>query len=153
MPAKSASTPASSGEDRIAAARAKNLEIALQQIHKDFGDGSIMRLGDNRKMDIEVIPSGNLLIDRALGAGGFPRGRIMEVFGRHGGITPDEKGLLVLKGYLSKIATELAVITFQKVKNLEPDGIVGQSTWSQLPAPIAQPAQPPQPVPAGELVG
>jgi recombination protein RecA len=40
-----------------------------------------MRLGDNRKMDVEVISSGNLLIDRALGAGGFPRGRIMEVFG------------------------------------------------------------------------
>src|SRR6187399_1420592 len=80
MPAKS-SPATTSGEDRLAAARAKNLEAALQQIHKDFGDGSIMRLGDNRKMDIEVIPSGNLLIDRALGAGGFPRGRIMEVFG------------------------------------------------------------------------
>ncbi len=80
MPAKP--SPAStSGEDRLAAARAKNLDAALQQIHKDFGEGSIMRLGDNRKMDIEVIPSGNLLIDRALGAGGFPRGRIMEVFG------------------------------------------------------------------------
>src|SRR5688572_16466946 len=79
MPAKPA--PATSGEDRLAAARAKNLDAALQQIHKDFGDGSIMRLGDNRKMDIEVIPSGNLLIDRALGAGGFPRGRIMEIFG------------------------------------------------------------------------
>jgi recombination protein RecA len=79
MPAKSAAS--APGEDRLAAARAKNLDLALQQIHKDFGDGSIMRLGDNRKMDIEVIPSGNLLIDRALGAGGFPRGRIMEVFG------------------------------------------------------------------------
>ena len=80
MPAKSAPA-ATSGEDRLAAARAKNLDAALQQIHKDFGEGSIMRLGDNRKMDIEVISSGNLLIDRALGAGGFPRGRIMEVFG------------------------------------------------------------------------
>ena len=79
MPAKTA--PAASGEDRLATARAKNLDAALQQIQKDFGEGSIMRLGDNRKMDIEVIPSGNLLIDRALGAGGFPRGRIMEVFG------------------------------------------------------------------------
>lgn len=79
MPAKPA--PAAPAEDRLLAARAKNLDAALQQIHKDFGEGSIMRLGDNRKMDIEVIPSGNLLIDRALGAGGFPRGRIMEVFG------------------------------------------------------------------------
>ncbi|HWB03754.1 MAG TPA: recombinase RecA [Verrucomicrobiales bacterium] len=80
MPARPAPA-ATSGEDRLAAARAKNLDAALQQIQKDFGEGSIMRLGDNRKMDIEVIPSGNLLIDRALGAGGFPRGRIMEVFG------------------------------------------------------------------------
>jgi recombination protein RecA len=84
MPAKEstkAAAAATAGEDRLLAARAKNLEIALQQIHKDFGDGSIMRLGDNRKMDIEVIPSGNLLIDRALGVGGFARGRIVEVFG------------------------------------------------------------------------
>jgi len=80
MPAKPAPS-AAPGEDRLAAARAKNLDAALQQIQKDFGEGSIMRLGDNRKMDIEVIPTGNLLIDRALGAGGFPRGRIMEVFG------------------------------------------------------------------------
>jgi recombination protein RecA len=79
MPAKTATAP--SGEDRLAAARARNLDVALQQIQKDFGEGSIMRLGDNRKMDIEVIPTGNLLIDRALGAGGVPRGRILEVFG------------------------------------------------------------------------
>ena len=80
MPAKSVPS-AAAGEDRLAAARAKNLESALQQIQKDFGEGSIMRLGDNRKMDIEAIPTGNLLIDRALGCGGFPRGRIVEVFG------------------------------------------------------------------------
>jgi recombination protein RecA len=53
----------------------------LQQIHKDFGEGSIMRLGANQHMDVEVIPTGNILIDRALGVGGFPRGRIVEIFG------------------------------------------------------------------------
>jgi len=63
------------------AARHKNLDLALQQIHKDFGDGAIMRLGSAQQMDIEVIPTGNILIDRALGVGGFPRGRIVEVFG------------------------------------------------------------------------
>ncbi len=63
------------------AARNRNLDLALQQIHKDFGEGSIMRLGANQHMDVEVIPTGNILLDRALGVGGFPRGRIVEIFG------------------------------------------------------------------------
>lgn len=66
---------------RIADARAKNLDLAISQIQKDFGESAIMRLGTDTRMDVEVIPTGNVLIDRALGAGGFPRGRIVEVFG------------------------------------------------------------------------
>jgi len=68
-------------DSKAIAARNKNLDLALQQIHKDFGDGAIMRLGSAQQMDVEVIPTGNILIDRALGVGGFPRGRIIEVFG------------------------------------------------------------------------
>jgi recombination protein RecA len=68
-------------ENKVTAARNKNLELAIQQIAKDFGDGAIMRLGESQQMDVEVIPTGNILIDRALGVGGFPRGRIVEVFG------------------------------------------------------------------------
>ena len=63
------------------APRNKELELALQQITKDFGDGAIMRLGDRKVMDVEVIPTGNILIDRALGVGGVPRGRIVEIYG------------------------------------------------------------------------
>ena len=59
----------------------KDLDLALERIAKDFGEGAIMRLGDNRVAPIEVIPTGNILIDRALGVGGFPRGRIIEIFG------------------------------------------------------------------------
>ncbi len=59
----------------------KELDIAIQQIAKDFGEGAIMRLGERTTMAVEVIPTGNILIDRALGVGGFPRGRIVEVFG------------------------------------------------------------------------
>jgi recombination protein RecA len=59
----------------------KELELALQQITKDYGEGAIMRLGERKVMDIEVIPTGNILIDRALGVGGVPRGRIVEIFG------------------------------------------------------------------------
>jgi recombination protein RecA len=76
-----AKTPETSQDDKALAARNKNLDLALQQIHKDFGDGAIMRLGSAQQMDIEVIPTGNILIDKALGVGGFPRGRIVEVFG------------------------------------------------------------------------
>ena len=76
-----AKTPESSQDDKALAARNKNLDLALQQIQKDFGDGAIMRLGSAQQMDIAVIPTGNILIDKALGVGGFPRGRIVEVFG------------------------------------------------------------------------
>jgi recombination protein RecA len=76
-----AKTPETSQDDKASAARNKNLELALQQIHKDFGDGAIMRLGSAQQLDVEVIPTGNILIDKALGVGGFPRGRIVEVFG------------------------------------------------------------------------
>jgi recombination protein RecA len=69
------------GEDKVIAARNKNLDLAIQQIAKDYGDGAIMRLGGDSIVDIDVIPTGNILIDRALGVGGFPRGRVVEVFG------------------------------------------------------------------------
>lgn len=68
-------------ESKVIAARNKNLDMVLQSIAKEYGEGAIMRLGDSQQMDVEVIPTGNILIDRALGAGGFPRGRIVEVFG------------------------------------------------------------------------
>jgi recombination protein RecA len=68
-------------EEKVAPRGNKNLDLALQQIAKDYGDGAIMRLGDKTSMDVESIPTGNILIDRALGVGGFPRGRVVEVFG------------------------------------------------------------------------
>lgn len=72
---------AAAEDSRLADARAKNLDLAISQIQKDYGDGSIMRLGDELTADCEVIPTGNLLIDRALGVGGFPQGRIIEMYG------------------------------------------------------------------------
>src|SRR3989454_12307050 len=81
MPAKTAEK---TGDDKVIAARDKNLDLALQQIAKDYGEGAIMRLGDEKIADIDVIPTGNILIDRALGVGGLPRGRVVEVFGPEG---------------------------------------------------------------------
>lgn len=57
------------------------LDAAMSQIEKQFGKGSIMKLGDNKMMDIEVIPTGSLALDIALGVGGVPRGRIIEIYG------------------------------------------------------------------------
>ena len=77
-----AKTPAAPPEEnKVIAARNKNLEMVLQTIVKEYGDGAIMRLGESKHMDVEVIPTGNILIDRALGCGGLPRGRVVEIFG------------------------------------------------------------------------
>ena len=70
-----------SAAEKIQDARKRNLDLAISQIQKEFGESAIMRMGDEHRMDVDVIPTGNLLIDRALGVGGFPRGRIVEIFG------------------------------------------------------------------------
>lgn len=57
------------------------LEMALRQIEKQFGKGSIMKLGESSHMQVEIVPSGSLALDIALGIGGLPRGRIIEVYG------------------------------------------------------------------------
>jgi len=67
--------------DKALTARSKNLDLALQQIEKDYGSEAIRRLGDASVSPVDVIPTGNILIDRALGVGGFPRGRIVEIYG------------------------------------------------------------------------
>lgn len=59
----------------------KALEMALGQIEKQFGKGAVMKLGENSHMNIESIPTGSMSLDLALGVGGVPRGRIVEVFG------------------------------------------------------------------------
>ena len=61
--------------------RRKNLEQAILQIEKDFGKGAIMKLGDSAKENIDVISTGCLTLDAALGIGGVPRGRIIEIYG------------------------------------------------------------------------
>ncbi len=90
MPAKSAEPKTETAVDKTSAQRNKNLDLALQQIAKDYGDGAIMRLGDHSQTNIDVIPTGNILIDRALGVGGVPRGRIIEIYG------PDSSGKTTL---------------------------------------------------------
>jgi len=67
---------------KASAARQRDLDAAISAITRAYGDGSIMRLGDARALRrIEVIPTGALALDLALGVGGIPRGRVVEIFG------------------------------------------------------------------------
>ncbi len=63
------------------AAKLKALQATLDKIEKDFGKGSIMKLGENPDIEVSVIPSGSIALDHALGIGGYPRGRVIEIYG------------------------------------------------------------------------
>jgi recombination protein RecA len=75
-PSDKTSTRGAGGGDRE-----KSLETALAQIERQFGRGAVMRLGEETRAPIEVIPSGSIALDAALGIGGYPRGRIVEIYG------------------------------------------------------------------------
>ena len=66
---------------KVESPKNKAIEIAVAQIEKQFGKGSIMKLGDEKSVDIDVIPTGALSLDLALGVGGVPKGRIIEIYG------------------------------------------------------------------------
>ena len=70
--------PVSSNEN---SSKKKAIEMAISQIEKQFGKGSIMQLGGEKKVDVDVIPTGALSLDIALGIGGIPKGRIVEIYG------------------------------------------------------------------------
>lgn len=76
MATKKKSSAANKGDDRQ-----KALDAAMAMIEKDFGKGAVMRLGDDDRPPVQAISSGNTAIDIALGVGGFPRGRIVEIYG------------------------------------------------------------------------
>ncbi|WEV66850.1 recombinase RecA [Bifidobacterium sp. ESL0769] len=73
--------PQANGEHGIDPRKQAALDTALKQVEKDFGKGSAMRLGDKPVQNVEVIPTGSLALDMALGIGGLPRGRIVEIYG------------------------------------------------------------------------
>jgi len=68
-------------EDKEKSAKLKALQLTLDKLDKTYGKGAVMRLGDNIVEDIEAIPSGSLGLDIALGVGGYPRGRVIEIYG------------------------------------------------------------------------
>ena len=77
-------TSAKSGKeekDSKAEGRARGVDLAVKEIQEKYGDGSIMKLGDAKKVDVDVISTGSISLDLALGVGGYPRGRIIEIYG------------------------------------------------------------------------
>ena len=62
----------------------RNLEEAVETIKQRFGEGAIMKLKEVRAADVDVIPTGSISLDKALGVGGMPRGRVIEIFGPEG---------------------------------------------------------------------
>ena len=79
------------------------LSLALAQIEKQYGKGAIMRLGESQALDVAVIPSGSLALDAALGVGGMPRGRIIEIYG------PEASGKTTLALHVVASAQRMAV--------------------------------------------
>ena len=75
-PTKKKDTAAKAGSED---AKKRALESTLLQIEKDYGKGAIMRLGDNKAMNVTAVSTGSLTLDLALGIGGLPRGRIIEI--------------------------------------------------------------------------
>lgn len=63
----------------------KALESAMAQIERNYGKGAVMKLGDNTHLNVETVPSGSLSLDIALGVGGVPKGRVVEVYGPESG--------------------------------------------------------------------
>ena len=95
----------------------KALETAISQIEKNFGKGTVMRLGDRPEMNVEAIPTGSLALDAALGIGGVPKGRIIEIYG------PESSGKTTLALHIvaqaQKLGGEVAFVDAEHA--LDPD--------------------------------
>ena len=85
--------------------KSKALSAALSQIERQFGKGSVMRLGDEDRAPIEVIPTGSIALDLALGVGGVPRGRIVEIYG------PEASGKTTICQHIVASAQKLEKVT------------------------------------------
>ena len=116
------------------------LETALAQIEKQFGKGAVMKLGANVTMQVDAIPTGSLGLDLALGIGGVPRGRIVEVYG------PESSGkttlALQILAEAQKMGGEVAFIDVEHA--LDPTyaaalGVDIDSLWSASPTPVSRP--------------
>jgi recombination protein RecA len=81
LKAKNMAAEKTNQTEKVTTEKEKALELAINQLEKRFGKGAVMKLGENTHVPIDVIPSGSLSLDIALGVGGIPKGRITEIFG------------------------------------------------------------------------
>jgi recombination protein RecA len=79
--AKEKETPVTKNTPQVSPEKLKALQATLDKIDKDFGKGTVMKLGDRPVFEVSVIPSGSIALDHALGIGGLPRGRVVEIYG------------------------------------------------------------------------
>lgn len=91
--------------------RQKALDAALKNIEKDFGKGAIMRLGERAEQKVQVMSSGSLALDIALGAGGYPKGRIIEIYG------PESSGKTTVALHAVAQAQKKAVLQLLLMQN------------------------------------
>ena len=106
--------------------RKKALELALAQIEKQFGKGSIMRMDGATHLEIEVIPTGCLALDLALGVGGVPRGRVIEIYG------PESSGKTTLTLSIIPRSRKSAVrrlLSTRNTRSMRPTPAKWESNW------------------------
>ncbi len=112
----------------------RSVDIAVKEIQEKYGDGSIMKLGDARKVDVDVIPTGSISLDLALGVGGVPRGRMIEIYG------PESSGKTTLALHLvaevQKMGGTAAYVDAEHALDPEYAGKIGVKTKELL---ISQP--------------
>ena len=127
--------------------RTRAVDLAIGQIEKQFGRGAIMRMGDQKNLEIEAIPTGSLSLDIALGIGGVPRGRITEIFG------PESSGKSTLCQHIIAEAQELGgarrlhrrrARARPRVRRA-PAASTSTSCWSRSPTPASRPSRSPRP--------
>ena len=103
----------------------KALQTALSQIEKNFGKGAVMRLGDKPEMNVDAIPTGSLALDAALGIGGVPKGRIIEIYG------PESSGKTTLALHIlaeaQKMGGEVAFVDAEHAL----DPVYAAALWMQ----------------------
>ncbi len=112
----------------------KALQTALAQIEKDFGKGTVMRLGDRPELNIDAIPTGSLALDAALGVGGVPKGRIIEIYG------PESSGKTTLALHIlaeaQKLGGEVAFVDAEHALDPSYAAALGVNTENML---VSQP--------------
>ena len=99
-------------QKKFGAEREKALNDALKLIEKDFGKGSIMRLGERAEQKVQVMSSGSLALDIALGSGGYPKGRIIEIYG------PESSGKTTVALHAVAQAQKKAVLLHLSMRNM-----------------------------------